>query len=165
MVIDRLREDDLLGAKNVIALHATESLAELERRESVASTKLSVASLSIFSFAGFSFNHPNALLLNRVYHSIWADCLGLPSGEFRPIEFEPFGDDVHLPIPRFVPDALLAGGFELSGASPRVFLTLDDYWPLMVKFFQFYDSYAWIPADNHRHPAYVRAVNFISDLM
>ena len=81
MVIDRLRGGDFLSAKNVIALHAVESLAELERRELVASTRLSVADLPIISFAGFSFNHPNSLLLNSVFHSIWTGCLGLPSRE------------------------------------------------------------------------------------
>lgn len=160
-----LRNVPALRSDNCIALNAAATLSEPEKREQVSSTMLPVCGLPVWYYAGYSFNHPSSYLLNAVYQSIWVNCLSFSPQSFRPIEYEPFGHDAQLAIPRFVVDGLEAGGYVVSGMKSREALSLEEYWPILVQFFGFYGDHSWLVEANERHPILLRAVGLIDEIL
>ncbi len=164
-ILSNLRDVPPLRSDNCIARNAAASFSELERREQISSTMIPIGRLPVWYFAGYSFNHPSSYLLNAVYQSIWVNCLALSPQAFRPIECEPFGHDAQLPIPRFVVDGLEAGGYAVPEMKPREAISLNEYWPILVQFFNFYGENTWLVEANVRHPVLLRAVELIDEIL
>jgi hypothetical protein len=144
-----------------ICFNANLSLSELQKRMRNMNSCLAGQTIPVASFYGYSFNHPNALLLNQLYQSIWINILKGHPSDFKPLTYEPFSCGTQLPIPSFVVNALRKLDDSLDLPLHRPASEFSQYEEMLKKCMGYYAKQSWIIEANQGHPKFKAARNFL----
>ncbi|WP_216902693.1 WcbI family polysaccharide biosynthesis putative acetyltransferase [Synechococcus sp. CCY 9618] len=143
---------------------ASNALRESDSRMKAISPYFDIMKTTIDAHFGFSFNHPNSTLLNELYKSIWCKVFRFSETSFMPLDFEPFGDSVPLPVPDFIAHRVrsIRGILATQPSSiARDFMSLPNYEERLFRSLRYYQNNEWVVSSNTRHPKFLRAKQFI----
>jgi hypothetical protein len=159
--IQRLRLKLACMQATYISDNAIRSLNELQQRMEAMNSCLAGQEIPIVNVCGYSFNHPNALLLNQLYFSIWIKILKGHASHFKPLANEPFASETQLPIPSFVFKALRRIDDSLETTLHRPASDFSYYEEMLKKSMTYYSKQQWIVDANLAHPKFKAARRFL----
>jgi len=159
--VQRLRLKLATLQTSYICSNAKRSHNELQKRMKDMNSCLVGQYIPLVNYCGFSFNHPNSMLLNQLYCSIWANIFKLQPSHFTPLAYEPFACGTQLPIPSFVVDALKKNEFSLDTVLPRSVSEFGEYEEMLKKCMIYYSKLQWIAEANQDHPKFKAARKFL----
>jgi len=159
--VQRLRLKLACRQTSYICSNANQSLNKLQQRMKDMNSCLAGQSIPLANFCGYSFNHPNSLLLNQLYCSIWINIFKGHPSRFKPLSNEPFECGNQLPIPSFVVNALRRLDSSLESKLHRPVSEFNHYEEMLKKCMGYYAKQQWIAEANQHHPKFKAARKFL----